>query len=189
MKKAELRKKYKEMRLKLAPGEIENLSESIVDKALTHFQLQDKTISLFLPIERQAEINTYILLEKAINFGAQVALPKANFETLEMKHLLYESNDQLEVNAFGIPEPKKGKLVAADRFDIVFIPLLAVDSKGYRVGYGKGFYDRFLRKCSSQCLFIGLHYFDIEKECIEDILPTDVRLHAVVTPEKVHRFN
>ncbi len=74
MKKAELRKKYKEMRLKLAPGEIENLSESIVDKALTHFQLQDKTISLFLPIERQAEINTYILLEKAINFGAQVVL-------------------------------------------------------------------------------------------------------------------
>ncbi|WP_343606291.1 5-formyltetrahydrofolate cyclo-ligase [Fluviicola sp.] len=188
MTKADLRQKYKEMRLQLSPGEIERLSEQIVEQALTHFQLSEKTVSLFLPIERQREVNTYLLWERAMGIGAAVAVPKTNFETMEMRHYLFESTDQLEVNQKGIPEPKKGKVIAADRFDIVFVPLLAVDAKGNRVGYGKGFYDRFLRKCSPGCLFIGLHYFGVESK-IDDVLPTDIRLNAVVTPTKVIRFD
>ncbi|WP_430405897.1 5-formyltetrahydrofolate cyclo-ligase [Fluviicola sp.] len=188
MTKAELRQKYKEMRLQLSPGEIERLSETIVEQALTHFQLSEKTISLFLPIERQREVNTYILWERAMGIGATVAIPKTNFETMEMRHYLFESTDQLEINQKGIPEPKKGKVIAADRFDIVFVPLLAADVKGNRVGYGLGFYDRFLRKCAPNCLFIGLHYYDLEPK-IEDVLPTDIRLNAVVTPNKVIRFD
>lgn len=188
MTKADLRQKYKEMRLGLPPGEIERLSEIIVEQTLTHFQLSEKTISLFLPIERQREINTYLLWERAMGIGATVAIPKTNFETMEMRHYLFESTDQLEVNQKGIPEPKKGKVIASDRFDIVFVPLLAADAKGNRVGYGKGFYDRFLRKCSPGCLFIGLHYFDVESK-IDDVLPTDIRLNALVTPTKVLRFD
>lgn len=188
MTKADLRQKYKEMRLGLSPGEIERLSEIIVEQTLTHFQLSEKTISLFLPIERQREVNTYLLWERAMGVGATVAIPKTNFETMEMRHYLFESTDQLEVNQKGIPEPKKGKVVASDRFDIVFVPLLAVDVKGNRVGYGKGFYDRFLRKCSPGCLFVGLHYFDVENK-IDDVLPTDIRLNALVTPTKVLRFD
>jgi 5-formyltetrahydrofolate cyclo-ligase len=78
-------------------------------------------------------------------------------------------------------------VIAADRLDIVFVPLLAVDKQGNRVGYGKGFYDRFLRKCAPGCQFIGLHYFDLEDR-IDDVLPTDIRLNAVVMPNKVVRF-
>jgi 5-formyltetrahydrofolate cyclo-ligase len=167
---------------------MERLSEQIVEQALTHFQLSEKTVSLFLPIERQREINTYLLLERATGIGAAVAVPKTNFETMEMRHYLFESTDQLEVSLKGIPEPKKGKVVAADRFDIVFVPLLVADAKGNRVGYGKGFYDRFLRKCSPGCLFIGLHYFDVEKK-IDDVLPTDIRLNALVLPTRVLRFD
>ncbi len=188
MDKSELRELYKAKRKALPPGELERLSETIIEQTLTHFQLDGKTISLFLPIERHREINTYLLWERAMNVGATVAVPKTNFETLEMRHYLFEQTDQLELNEKGIPEPKKGKVVAADRFDIVFVPLLAVDKKGNRVGYGKGFYDRFLRKCSAQCIFIGLHFFDLESK-IEDVLPTDVRLNAVVTPTKVFRFD
>lgn len=188
MDKSELRELYKAKRKALPPGELERLSETIIEQTLTHFQLDGKTISLFLPIERHREINTYLLWERAMNVGATVAVPRTNFETFEMRHYLFEQTDQLELNEKGIPEPKKGKVVAADRFDIVFVPLLAVDKKGNRVGYGKGFYDRFLRKCSAQCIFIGLHYFDLENK-IEDVLPTDVRLNAVVTPTKVFRFD
>lgn len=188
MDKATLRETYKSKRMQLPPGELERLSEIIIDKTLTNFQLAEKTISLFLPIERQREVNTYMLLERAMNIGAQVAIPKTNFETMEMRHFLYEENDQLEVNEKGIPEPKKGKAIAADRIDYVFVPLLAVDKNGHRVGYGKGFYDRFLRKCSPNCQFIGLHYFDLEEK-ITDVLPTDIRLNAVVTPSGVIRFD
>jgi 5-formyltetrahydrofolate cyclo-ligase len=188
MTKAELRQKYKEMRLQLSPGELERFSETIVEMTLTHFQLSEKTISLFLPIERQREVNTYLLWERAMGVGATVGIPKTNFETFEMRHYLFESTDQLELNQKGIPEPKKGKVIAADKFDTAFVPLLAADVKGNRVGYGKGFYDRFLRKCAPNCLFIGLHYFDLE-ESIEDVLPTDVKLNALVTPNRVVRFD
>lgn len=187
MDKSALREKYRQLRLQLPPGELERLSEVIVEQTLTHFQLSEKTISLFLPIERQKEINTYLLWERARSVGATVAIPKSNFDTMEMRHYLFEHTDQLEINDKGIPEPKKGKIIAADRFDIVFVPLLAADKQGNRVGYGKGFYDRFLRKCSPSCQFIGLHYFDLEEK-IEDVLPTDIRLNAIVTPEKVIRF-
>lgn len=188
MTKADLRSLYRDRRMQLSPGELERLSETIVEQAMRHFQLEEKTVSLFLPIERQREVNTYLLWRKAVNIGARVAIPKSNFETFEMKHYLFESTDQLDINEKGIPEPRKGKVIAADRFDMVFVPLLAVDKLGNRVGYGKGFYDRFLRKCSPGCQFIGLHYFDVE-EPIDDVLPTDVRLNAVVTPEKVVRFD
>lgn len=188
MTKSELRELYRSKRLMLSPRELERLSETIVEQTLTHFQLEEKTISLFLPIERQKEVNTYLLWERAKNIGARVAIPKSNFESMEMRHYLFESTDQLEINEKGIPEPKKGKIIAADRFDIVFVPLLAVDKFGHRVGYGKGFYDRFLRKCSPSCQFIGLHYFDVE-DSISDVLPTDVKLNALVTPEKIIRFD
>ncbi len=187
MEKAKLREKYRQLRLQIPPGELERLSEVIIEQALKHFQLEDKIISIYLPIERQREINTYLLLERARNIGATVAVPKTNFETFEMRHYVLDQTDQLEVNEKGIPEPKKGKVIAADRLDIVFVPLLAVDRSGNRVGYGKGFYDRFLRKCAPGCQFVGLHYFDLE-ERIDDVLPTDIRLNAVVMPDKVVRF-
>ena len=148
MTKAELRIIYRSKRTQISPGDLQRLSETIIEQTLTHFQLEDKTISLFLPIELQKEVNTYLLWERAKNIGARIAIPKSNFESMEMRHYLFESTDQLEINDRGIPEPKKGKIIAADKFDIVFVPLLAVDKSGHRVGYGKGFYDRFLRKCA-----------------------------------------
>lgn len=182
MNKAQLRIKYKEMRSKLAPGQVQAISEAICHQLFVNFQLEGKYVSLFLPIERQNEINTYLIWEKAISFGAKVAVPKSNHQTMEMKHLLFESEDQLELSEWGVPEPKKGKIIAADRFDYVFVPLLAVDKKGHRVGYGKGFYDRFMKKCSPGCIFIGLHHFGLE-EAISDVLPTDMKLHACLTTE------
>lgn len=187
MTKVELRKKYMDMRQQLAPGQLQAFSEQICDLVFTHFQLEDKYVSLFLPIERQHEINTYSIWEKAVQFGAKVAVPKSNFETMEMKHILFESEDQLELSSWGIPEPKKGKVIAADRFDFVFVPMLTADQKGNRVGYGKGFYDKFLRKCAPGCQFIGLYLFDFENK-IDDIHPGDIRLNACVTPKGLHRF-
>lgn len=187
MEKEELRKIYTQKRQELAPGQLQSISESICENLFKNLNLDDKFVSLFLPIERKNEINTYLIWEKALSLGAKVAVPKANFETLEMKHILFDSEDQLELSEWGIPEPKKGKIIAADRIEYVFVPLIAVDKKGNRVGYGKGFYDRFLKRCSPSCKFIGLHLFDFENE-ISDVLPSDVKLHACVTPKSFHWF-
>jgi 5-formyltetrahydrofolate cyclo-ligase len=187
MTKAQLREKYLNLRKNLAPGQVQQLSESICNHLFTNINLDGKFVSLFLPIERKKEINTYLIWEKGIGFGAKIAIPKSNYENNEMKHILFESEDQLELSKFGIPEPKKGKIIAADRFDYVFVPLLAIDKSGNRVGYGKGFYDKFLKKCSPACKFIGLHQFDLE-ENIEDISSFDVKLDACVTPNRLIWF-
>ncbi len=187
MTKAEIRKSFLERRKQLTPGQLNSYSEAICNLALSTIQFEGKTISLFLPIEKHKEINTYLLWEKGRSIGAKIAVPKSNFKSHTLKHYLLESFEQLEVNDLGIPEPKKGKLVTPPQFDIVFVPLLALDKDGHRVGYGKGFYDRFLKKCNPHCQFIGLHLFEpIEK--IEDVLPSDIQLNACITPEKIYRF-
>lgn len=188
MTKQEVRDAYIAKRRALSPRELEEISEAICHMVFSKYQLEGKKISLFLPIERNKEINTYKIWEKALAFGAQVAVPKANFKTNEMKQVLFESEDQLEISSFGIPEPKKGRVIAAEHFDFVFVPLLAVDKSGNRVGYGKGFYDRFLKKCSPRCLFIGLNHFDELTEKIEGIDFHDIKLDACITPNEIYRF-
>lgn len=188
MTKQEIRAHYLERRKGLSPKQLEEISESVCHLVFSKYQVEGKKISLFLPIERKKEINTYRIWEKAVAFGAQVAVPKANFKTNEMKQVLFESVDQLEISDFGIPEPKKGRVIAAEHFDLVFVPLLAVDKKGNRVGYGKGFYDRFLKKCSPRCTFIGLSHFDELQEEIEDVDFHDIKLDACITPNDIYRF-
>jgi len=187
MTKKELREIFKEKRKGLSPGELNARSVAIVELALSSFQMEQKMVSLFLPIERQKEINTYSLWEKITGFGSQVAVPVMNAQKGDLKHILFVNQNQLAVNDFGVPEPQTGKVIAAHRIDVVFVPLLCFDKQGQRVGYGGGYYDRFLKKCSPQCKFIGLSVFPpIEK--IDDILPSDIKLHAYITPEKVYRF-
>ena len=189
MNKAELRKHYLEKRTALSPRDLELVSEKITLQLFSNFQFENKKVSIFLPIERTKEINTYRIWEKALSFGAQIAIPKVNKTSNEIKQILFESVDQLEISKWGIPEPKKGRVVAAEHFDIILIPLLAIDSKGNRVGYGKGFYDRFLTKCSPRCKFIGLSHFDELEESINDVSEFDIKLDACVTPNNVYRFN
>ena len=70
---------------------------------------------------------------------------------------------------------------------MVFVPLLAFDTQGNRVGYGKGFYDTFLTNCKPETIIIGLSFFEAEA-AIEDIFESDVPLNYCVTPEKVYKF-
>ncbi len=188
MTKKELRQNYLERRKTLSPGEMERISENVTLNLFKNFQFEEKRVSLFLPIERTKEINTYKIWEKATAFNAQVAVPKINRKTDEMKHLLFETEDQLEISDWGIPEPSKGRVIAAEHFDIVIVPLLTVDSNGHRIGYGKGYYDRFLAKCSPRCRFIGLYHFDELEDAIPEITTMDIPLHACVTPSNIYRF-
>ena len=72
-------------------------------------------------------------------------------------------------------------------FDYVIVPLLGFDKQGYRIGYGKGFYDRFLSKCSFKTQFIGISIYE-PFEVISDVEPSDIKLHACITPDSIFRF-
>jgi len=71
---------------------------------------------------------------------------------------------------------------------VVFIPLLAFDTKGNRVGYGAGFYDNMLAKCKPNCIKVGLSFFDTEKNLIEGVFEGDIPLDYCVTPTQIYTF-
>lgn len=183
MNKATLRQQFKEFRKNLSAAERENASAVILKQASTYFDLPNKKISLFLPITRFLEINTWPFLKE---IPAEFYLPVVQ-ENNQLAHIKYESMAQIKVNDWGIPEPTFGDTIQVELLDIVFVPLLAIDQKGYRVGYGKGFYDQFLINCNPNCIFVGLSYFDPIPE-ISDLHEFDIPLHYCVTPSKIWDF-
>jgi 5-formyltetrahydrofolate cyclo-ligase len=187
MLKSEIRSFYKEKRSGLSPNEIERISSQVIALVRDSFWFKDKYVSLFLPIEHQNEINTYKLLEDIIQQGGHPVVAKSDFSDMSMNLFLYESVNQLKLNNFGIPEPMGGIEIQTQQLDVVFVPLLALDDKGFRVGYGKGFYDRLLNRCKPECVFIGLHLFD-EFMKVDDLDQNDVAIHMCFTPTKKYDF-
>lgn len=187
MIKSECRKLFSEKRKQLSDFELEQESEKILETLLQDFDLTDKTVSIFLPIKVKREINTFPLLNAGKERNIRFALPVADFTTNGMQHFIYENSEQISVSDYGIPEPNGGIRLDAHEIDIVITPLLCFDLKGYRVGYGKGFYDQFLSSCRSDCQFIGLSFFEPIEE-ITDVFKNDIRMHACITPEKTYRF-
>jgi 5-formyltetrahydrofolate cyclo-ligase len=187
MLKSEIRALFKEKRKGLSFLETNRSSKQITDLILEQFDFKNKHVSIFLPIEKHKEFDSYPLLEELIIQGAITIISKSNFEDCSLSLFKYENVSQLEVNAFGIPEPKYGENVSELLLNIVFVPLLALDKMGNRVGYGQGFYDKLLAKCSPECFFIGISLFDEFVE-INDLNPFDVPLHCCFTPNRYYEF-
>ena len=187
MKKKDLRLKYKNLRQALLPEEAEDKSLAIANRLLT-LDIWGKTyFHLFLTMENQKEVQTDFILNILAGKDKEVIVSRSDFERMAMVHYLLTDNTKLMVSQYGIPEPVDGIEVPSNKLDVVFVPLLAFDQKGHRVGYGKGFYDRFLNECKPDAIKIGLSFFEAEEELIE-ANDTDVPLDYCVTPEKVYSF-
>ena len=105
-----------------------------------------------------------------------------------MTHFLLTDNTKIKKNEYNIPEPVNGLPVPPEMIDVVFVPLLAYDKQGNRVGYGKGFYDQFLAECKPETIKIGLSFFEAENQ-IEDVFEADVLLDYCITPTQTYTFN
>ena len=159
MLKKDLRKKYKELRQGLTPEAIEDKSLAIANRLLS-LDIWDKTYyHLFLTIEEQKEIDTEFILQILAGKDKEIVVSKCDFSTVEMTHYLLTDNTKIKKNQYRIPEPVDGIEVPVSKIDVIFVPLLAYDLDGNRVGYGKGFYDKFLSKCKPEALKIGLSFF------------------------------
>lgn len=187
MIKKEVRKKYKELRKNLSEDTIEEMSLQIANQLIQLDIWQHSFYHLFLPIESQNEVNTEYILQVLAGKDKNVVLSKSDFDTREMTHFLLTDNTTIKKNEYDIPEPIDGLEVPVSKIDVVFVPLLAFDKKGNRVGYGKGFYDKFLAACKPEILKIGLSFFESEN-LISDVLATDIQLDLCVTPTQVYKF-
>jgi 5-formyltetrahydrofolate cyclo-ligase len=187
MLKKELRQKYKELRQNLSEENIEERSLQIANQLIRLDIWQHSFYHLFLPIESQKEVNTEYILQVLAGKDKNIVLSKSDFSTREMTHFLLTDNTTIKKNEYDIPEPIDGLEVPVSKIDVVFVPLLAFDENGNRVGYGKGFYDKFLAACKPEILKIGVSFFESEK-VISDVLNTDVQLDLCITPTKVYNF-
>ena len=187
MNKAELRQKYKGKRQKSSLEEIEEKSLAIANNLL-RLDIWDKTyFHIFLPIVEQHEVDTEFILQILAGKDKEIVISKSDFETREMSHFLLTDNTKIVKNEYNIPEPVNGLPVPTEMIDVVFVPLLAYDKKGNRVGYGKGFYDKFLSQCKPDVIKIGLSFFEPEEQ-IDDVIETDVKLDFCVTSEEIISF-
>ena len=112
---------------------------------------------------------------------------KTDIKNHQLRHFLLTDNTVIKKNKWNIPEPTGGIEIPEEKLDVVFIPLLAFDKTGHRIGYGKGFYDNFLQKCKPGVLKIGLSLFEAE-DSIAEVFEHDVALDYCVTPKTVYQF-
>ncbi len=186
MNKKEFRIIYKNLREQISEEELEDLSIEIANNALKLPIWNFNNYHIFLPIPNKKEVNTEYLLHILQGKDKSIIVPKAHIETGEMSHILLQDNTILKPSNYKVSEPVSGIEISPSQINVVFVPLLAYDKNGNRLGYGKGFYDRFLAKCNSETLFIGLSLFEPEETIPFE--ETDVPLQFCLTPKKVYSF-
>ena len=181
-------------RAALSAGEVTRRSQQLCDQLFQHFPVaQWHWLHVFLPIAGKHEPDTWLVIRRiwAENLAVRLAAPVMQPERRSLKHYELTPATPLHTNHWGIAEPEAAAAaeVLPAAFDAVLVPLLALDAAGHRVGYGGGYYDRFLAQCGPATQFIGFSLLDdAPVAALADLRPTDVPLHACLTPGGLRRF-
>jgi 5-formyltetrahydrofolate cyclo-ligase len=189
MIKSEARKLYREKRMELETAERSKLD----DLMLIGFQRMElpflHTVLSYWPIGENHEPNT-LLFTGFLQFrnpALELAYPKMNKGERNMDAILINEDTPFIKGNFNVPEPVSDHILSPESFDLVFVPMLICDRKGYRVGYGKGFYDQYLAQCRKDCIKVGLCYFE-PVDVIEDTVEFDIPLNICITPQQAYVF-
>lgn len=123
------------------------------------------------------EVSLRGLIRQMLDEGKEVYLPVVR-DRLRMDAVRVYALDDLKKGAFNVLEPTGGEVIAPQELDLALVPGMAFDRAGYRLGYGSGYYDRFLSGCGA--FFVGVAY---EKQIVDQVpySPHDRKMHAVVT--------
>lgn len=188
--KSNLRKVYLAEQKSLNKRDNSKKSLQISERLFEEFNLDDvRYLHLFLSIAEKGEIDTSFIINDLWSdfINIKTVVPRVDFEKDVLEHLEFSSESTLKVSSWGIPEPIGNNFIDEKKLDIVLVPMLCFDERGFRVGHGKGFYDKFLSLCREDCLKIGLSLFDPIDE-IEDVKDFDVKLDYCITPQKIWKF-
>jgi len=180
------RTKFQALRMKLLKNEMDSLSDKIFSLVKNLPISKKETFHLFISSEEKREVETKKILYYLYSLNKIVATSKI-LPDKDLVHVLINKKTRFVENRFKILEPDSRQEILPAEIDVVFIPLLCFDKKGNRVGYGGGYYDKFLKKTSRSCLKIGLSFFE-PVDFIEGISITDIALDMCITPEKLYNF-
>lgn len=190
MTKAELRKIYIDKQRNLDGAERKRKNERVAANFFQNFDSSEiNFLHCFIAIEKFGEVDTSLIFKRIWKGFPKVEtiVPRVDFQTGEIENPRLTPAAKLVENRWGVSEPDGVETIETKAIDVCLIPLLCFDRQGSRVGYGKGFYDRFLIDCRHDCLKIGLSYFAPVTE-ISDAQDFDVKLDYCITPEKIFDF-
>lgn len=194
MTKSQARILYKKRRSELSEEDLKAKDIKIHDLLFSRLMMHRYSpIHIFLPIKIKNEPDTYRIINTLRkDFAPDIFIGKS-LENGELLHLKYEASTILKANQWGINEPKElSQALDSNAFfkkyekedTLIFVPLLAFDKKGNRVGYGKGYYDRFLLHATKDTIIVGLSLFE-PIDLIEDIDKYDIKMNFCITPNRV----
>ena len=189
MNKQAIRKEYLALRKAITTEEVHHKSTIVCQKAMELITTeQAKNVHLFLPIAKNKEVDTMPLFHQLLaHESITPVISKTHWNSKTLTHHPMSTRDELVESKLGIPEPAHQRLFDIKALDMVLVPLLAFDSAGNRLGYGAGFYDRFLSQCPEGTLKVGLSLLPP----MNGTLPVDaqdVPLDVCLTPEKTYDF-
>ncbi len=189
MTKNELRLLYKEKRKALSEKDRVRLQ----DLMLIQFQQSEidipSVVMTYAPIAGYHEFDTQLITDYCYfkNPGQLLLYPVINEADSSMQSILVTDDTRFAPNRFGVDEPASGENIFPEEIDLVLVPLLCFDKLGYRVGYGKGYYDRFLAECRDDVVKVGFSFFEPVNR-IADAGLYDISLDYCITPYDVYRF-
>ena len=187
--KKELRKTYLERRRALTESEVANKSQAIFQNWLPLLDpASHHTVHSFLSIRDFREVETSLFLDhlETHHPTTRIGVPRVGFESKELTHHTFLPH-QLEKNSWGIFEPQgTAPRLEPIEFDMVLVPMLAFDKNGFRLGYGGGYYDKFLAQVRKDCHKFGLCYQFGLLEANLSPENFDVAVDCVVTDERVY---
>ena len=182
--KAAIRKQMQKRRADLAPLQKTAWDQRIVESVLAHpWYLNATTVMLYMAMPQ--EVNLDDLVAAALKAGKQVGLPQVDKQAKRMQALRYMANAPLATGVFGIREPERdAPILNAEEMDLVVMPGLAFSERGERIGYGGGYYDRFLEQRRERTLLLAVGY-DWQVFPRLPATPADRRIDGIVTPTRV----
>lgn len=184
-----LREIFLAKRQQLSQEEFAQRNKQLRNNLYNHIDLTDvKYLHIFLAMKSQKEVDTWQIMDdiKKDYPAIQFVIPKTKGNGI-LEHYILNQNCTLKENSWGISEPIAGDQLNPELIDLVLVPLLIFDKQGHRVGYGKGYYDRFLAQ-AVKAQKVGISLLPpIDK--IEFTNTTDVKLDSCVTPDLVYNFS
>ncbi len=189
MTKSELRILYKQRRKAILLSQKDKLE----DLMLIQFQRLNiaipAMIMTYAPFEKFNEFDPQLITDYCYfkNNNQVLFYTVINSEDSSMQCFGVDDHTLFAPNRYGFDEPVNGILIPATAIEMIIVPLLAFDTSGNRVGYGKGYYDRFFQTCRKDVLKIGFSFFEAE-QMIDDVNELDVPLDYCITPEMIYEF-
>ncbi|MGM0581484.1 MAG: 5-formyltetrahydrofolate cyclo-ligase [Bacteroidota bacterium] len=187
MDKNTLRKVYLEKRRFLSEAEYERRNQLLYHRLIEFQEVHNfRSIHTYIPIKKNKEPDTFPFIQYIWSNQPKVDVVTAisDLNTPVLSHVQIKEHTTFLENKWGIPEPQDGDSYAIENIECVLVPMVVGSKNGHRIGYGKGYYDRFLQKCKSNTIFVGVTLGPL----LEGNLYAnhyDIPMHSMITPFEV----